>query len=257
MSTKKERKTNSNGEQKPNRSFKRRNPHRLVRRRQPNVQCGCNNQSLYGPVKRRKRRGYSQTGFQRPTGFSGSLIRTALIRALNSERVYLSSRQSMSIRVFLHTSRKRAETPALLDSGATENFINHRYAQSLNLPVKRLPNPRKVYNVDGTTNQREDILFYTDLEVRIGENRTNMRFFLTELGPQRIILGYPWFAAVQPQIDWAKGWLDYTQLPIVIRTLDAHRTRFTPRTRVGKVTIPPLQPKRIQLPSTYRQYEQV
>jgi len=128
----------------------------------------------------------------------------------------------MSIRVFLYTSRKRSETPALLDSGATENFINHQYAQSLNLPVKRLPNPRKVYNVDGTTNQRGDILFYMDLEVRTGENHTNMRFFLTELGPQRIILGYPWFAAVQSRIDWAKGWLDYAQLPIVIKTSDAH-----------------------------------
>jgi len=120
----------------------------------------------------------------------------ALIRALNSECVYLSSRQSISIQVFLHTLKKRAETPALLDLGATENFINHWYAQSLNLPVKRLPNPRKVYNVDGTTNQREDICFYTDLEVRTGENCTNMRFFLTELGPQWMILGYPWFAAV-------------------------------------------------------------
>src|SRR5260370_32666465 len=102
---------------------------------------------------------------------------------------------------FLHTSRKRAKTPAVLDSGTTENFINHLYTQNLNLPVKRLPNPRKVYNVDGMTNQRGDILFYTDLEVRTGENRTNMRFFLTELGLQQIILGYPWFAAVQPQID--------------------------------------------------------
>jgi hypothetical protein len=31
-----------------------------------------------------------------------------------------------------------------------------------------------------------------------------------------MILGYPWFTAVQPKIDWAKGWIDYTQLPIVI-----------------------------------------
>jgi len=101
------------------------------------------------------------------------------------------------------------------------------------------------------TNQKGDILFYMDLEVRTGENHTNMRFFLTELGPQRIILGYPWFAAVQPRIDWAKGWLDYAQLPIVIKMSDAHRTRFTPRTIVGKVTIPPLQPKKVQLPSEY------
>ena len=56
-----------------------------------------------------------------------------------------------------------------------------------------------------------------------------MRFFLTNLGPQKMILGYLWFAAVQPKIDWARGWIDYTQLPIVIKTPDAvtHLRRLT------------------------------
>jgi hypothetical protein len=133
----------------------------------------------------------------------------------------------MSIRVYIHTASKRAKTPALLDTGATENFINHQYATHLRLPVKRLQNPRKVYNVDGTPNKKGEIQFYTDLEVRTGERRTNMRFFLTELGPQRMILGYPWFVAVQPKIDWAKGWIDYDQLPVVLKTQNVHQTVFS------------------------------
>jgi len=98
-------------------------------------------------------------------------------------------------------SSKRAKTSALLDSGATENFISHQYAQQLQLPVKRLAIPRKVFNVDGTTNQKGDIVFYLDLEVQTGEKHVNMQFFLTELGPQHMILGYPWFTAMQPKID--------------------------------------------------------
>jgi len=62
-----------------------------------------------------------------------------------------------------------------------------------------------VFNVDGTQNKQGDIYFYADFQVRTGEQRTNMRFFLTNLGPQKMILGYPWFAAVQPKIDWARG----------------------------------------------------
>ena len=80
----------------------------------------------------------------------------------------------MSIKVYLHTSSKQAKTSALLDSGATENFINYQYVQQLRLPVKGLATPRKVFNVDGTTNQKGDITFYSDLEVRTGEKRTNM-----------------------------------------------------------------------------------
>jgi len=83
----------------------------------------------------------------------------------------LSSCQSISIRVFLHTSNKRAETTALLDSGATENFINKRYARWLRLPFKRLAKPRAVYNVDGSKNSQGDIKFYTDLEVQTSDGQ--------------------------------------------------------------------------------------
>ena len=85
------------------------------------------------------------------------------------------------------------------------------------------------YNVDGTPNRKGDIVVYTDLEVCIGEKKTNMRFFITNLGTQRMILGYPWFAAMQLRIDWAKGWLDYDQLPIVIKMSDAHKAMLVRR----------------------------
>ena len=132
----------------------------------------------------------------------------------------------MSIQVFIHTSSKRAETPALLDSGATENFINNQFTMRLRLPVKRLTTPRKIYNVDGTLNKKGDILFYTALEVQIGEKHINMKFFLMDLGPQQMILGYPWFAAMPPKIDWARGWIDHTQLPVVIRAPNSHQATF-------------------------------
>ena len=131
----------------------------------------------------------------------------------------------MSLRAFIHTLNKRVEPPALLDSEATKNFINANYAQYLCLLTKKLIILRKVYNVDGTPNRKGDIVAYTDLEVRTGDKKTNMRFFIINLGTQRMILGYPWFAAMQPRIDWAKGWLDYDQLPIVITVKQATHTR--------------------------------
>ena len=175
----------------------------------------------------------------------------ALVRALSSEHVYLSNWQSMSLGAFIHTLNKRVETPALLDSGATKNFISANYAQYLCLPTKKLSTPWKVYNVDGTPNRKEDIVAYTDLEVQTGEKKTNMRFFITDLGAQRMILGYPWFAAMQPRIDWAKGWLDYDQLPIVIKTRDVHKAIFVRRSELK-----PWQ-KWINLPLRYKPYAKV
>ena len=68
-----------------------------------------------------------------------------------------------------------------------------------------------------------------------------MRFFLSDLGNHQVILGYPWFAAVQPKVDWKRGWIDISQLPIVLRAVDAAKAQFLPR----KSPLVPKSPKRI------------
>jgi len=126
----------------------------------------------------------------------------------------------MTVCTYIHSSLKRAETTALLDSGATENFMNLAYAKWLKLPIKTLQYPRPLFNIDGSTNKQGDLKFYLDLIIRTGTTRKNMRFFLLDLGNHQLILGYPWFAAYQPKVDWAKGWIDVSQLPIVISVPD-------------------------------------
>jgi hypothetical protein len=64
----------------------------------------------------------------------------------------MSNRKSMMLHVFMHSRSKRAEMIALLDSGATENFMNLEYTKYLHLPIKVLQQPRKLFNVDGTQN---------------------------------------------------------------------------------------------------------
>ncbi len=126
----------------------------------------------------------------------------------------MSARKSMTVRFFIHLIAKRAEAIALLDSGATENFMNLSYAKWLKLPIKQLPKPRKLFNVDGTENRSGDLRHYTILNVRTGSTTVQLQFFLSDLGEHKAILGYPWFAAMQPKIDWKRGWIDHTHLPI-------------------------------------------
>ena len=136
----------------------------------------------------------------------------------------------MTIRFYIHTIAKRAEAIALVDSGATENFMNLTYARWLKLPIHSLEKPRKIFNVDGTENRSGELKYYTDLEVQTGTNRSPLCFFLTDLGENKAILGYSWFAATQPKIDWKRGWIDSSQLPIIFRAPDAKKARFVPHT---------------------------
>jgi hypothetical protein len=126
---------------------------------------------------------------------------------------------------------KRAKAVALIDSGATENFMNLTYAKWLQLPIKQLDEPKKLLNIDGTENKSGELKYYTNLAVWTGGTHTTLRFYLSDLGEQKAILGYPWFAAVQPNINWKKGWIDHTQLPIIFRTGNAKRAWFVPRQR--------------------------
>jgi len=90
----------------------------------------------------------------------------------------------------MHSRSKRADTIALLDSGATENFMSLQYAKYLHLPIKVLKEPRKLFNVDGTQNRAGDLKYYTDLTTQTGTQRRTLRYFLSDLGENKVILGY-------------------------------------------------------------------
>ena len=105
----------------------------------------------------------------------------------------------MTVRFFIHIKSKRAEALTLVDSGATKNFMNLDYAHYLRLPIQRLVQPQKLYNVDGTSNQSGDLLYYSNLSVQMGDKQVNLQFSLSNLGKNKAILGYPWFIAMQPK----------------------------------------------------------
>ena len=73
-------------------------------------------------------------------------------------------------------------------------------------------------------------MFFTDLQVHTGEQNVTLRFFLSDLGEHKAILGYLWSVAIQPKIDWKKGWINHTQLPIVLKADNAKQAHFTPQT---------------------------
>jgi hypothetical protein len=99
-------------------------------------------------------------------------ICTVLLAQMGSNDVYILARKSMTVQFYMHLITKQAEGVALVDSGATENFMNLQYAWWLCLPVKQLAYERNLFNVDGTENWSRKLKYYTNLEVQTGENRT-------------------------------------------------------------------------------------
>jgi hypothetical protein len=49
------------------------------------------------------------------------------------------------------TTNQKTEI-ALVDSGATENFIDPHTVERLQLPIQKLQQPQIIYNINGTLN---------------------------------------------------------------------------------------------------------
>jgi hypothetical protein len=69
----------------------------------------------------------------------------------------------MTIPLSVYMWHKKTETTALLDSGATHNFIDKRAISSLGLGTWFLPHPLQVNNIDRTINSEGNITQYCNL----------------------------------------------------------------------------------------------
>jgi Retroviral aspartyl protease len=122
--------------------------------------------------------------------------------------MYSNKKDSMTISVQVYMWHKKTTTEALLDSGATHNFIDRCAVEKIGLGVQNLKQPRLVNNVDGTLNQEGSITQYCNLWVKQGSTKAKLGFYIANLGRDRIILGHPWFKAFNPQINWTTNQLD-------------------------------------------------
>jgi hypothetical protein len=119
-------------------------------------------------------------------------------------------------------------------------------------------------------NKSRKLKYYTDLEVQTGAGHVKMRFFLTDLGEHKAILRYSWFAAMQPKINWKNGWINKSQLPIILRMENLAKATYLPQQVnvprpihkdwyfLGKVTIGQATKEELKgVPAEYEQHTKI
>ena len=102
---------------------------------------------------------------------------------------------------------------ALLDSGATGLVMSLEFAKKQGFKLKKLERPMNVRNMDGSLNKEGPI--ENTVKVNIYYQGHRERTEIDMIGRQKwtVILGIPWLACHNPEIDWRTGEVKMTRCP--------------------------------------------
>ena len=110
-------------------------------------------------------------------------------------------------------NHKGVAVKALLDSGATGLFMDTTFAREKGFKMERMKNPLLVKNVDGTVNMGGAITHQVECNIFFKGHVERVRMDVCNLGKTEVILGMPWLAAHNPEIDWEKGEVKMMRYP--------------------------------------------
>ena len=88
----------------------------------------------------------------------------------------------MKVPTAIQTRYNKAEVRSLVDSGATDNFIHPQFVRRMKLGTVKLDRPKKLKNVDDTTNKSSEITHCVYLNVQTDQRHKEMRFLITDIG---------------------------------------------------------------------------
>jgi hypothetical protein len=141
-----------------------------------------------------------------------------LSRTLHLRTVYrFNSANKLELLTKIRSYKGTSTEPALVDSGAMENFIDRNLVERLRLGTRLLERPIKVRNIDGTFNTTGEITHYINLMMCHADKKVKERFYVTGLSGIELILGYPWLRDFNPHIDWPTNTIP--EPPVEIKTL--------------------------------------
>jgi hypothetical protein len=115
--------------------------------------------------------------------------------------------QSMNLPVAIGTKEQTVETRALLDCGASSEFMDSKFAELHNIPLIKLRKPRITRNADGTLNEQGVVTHKVIVNLGINGKEEPTPFFIAGLGKDNVILGLTWFRKNNPIVNWKEGTL--------------------------------------------------
>jgi hypothetical protein len=102
----------------------------------------------------------------------------------------------------IHLKDKMTKEQALINSGATENFLDYWTIKHIGIGTQKLEQPQPIINADGTPNGWGALTRCVELLITYNSRTEQQCFYVANLGMDRVILGFPWLHEWNSKINW-------------------------------------------------------
>ena len=114
-------------------------------------------------------------------------------------------------------THKGVSVKALLDSGATGLFADKKFVKKWRFKKEKLARPIQIRNVDGIDNDRGMVMHKIECNLYYKGHVEQVKMDVCDLERIEVILGIPWLAVHNPEIDWEKREVKMTRCPPLCR----------------------------------------
>jgi len=128
-----------------------------------------------------------------------------LYAALNNTETLDNENDDIMVQIRLHGTKRQVTINAMIDSGATEDFIDKGFCSKYNIRTTQAKTTGEVYLADGQPSAMGPITPTAKVPMDIGSHRELATFQVAKLPNHEVILGMPWLRQHSPRIDWGQG----------------------------------------------------
>jgi len=128
-----------------------------------------------------------------------------LYAALNNMEALNNENDHIMVTIRLRGTTRQITINAMIDLGATEDFIDKEFCSKYNIRTTQAKTIREVYLADGRPSAMGPITHTAKVPMDIGSHRELATFQVAKLPNHEVILGMPWLKQHSPRIDWGQG----------------------------------------------------
>jgi len=129
----------------------------------------------------------------------------SLYAPLNNMERLDNEHNHIMVQIRVHGIKRQVTINAMIDSGATQNFIDKGFCSKYNIRTTQAKTTREVYLADGQPSAMGPIIHTAKVPMDSGSYRELATLQVAKLPNHEVILGMPWLKQHSPRIACGQG----------------------------------------------------